>query len=197
MENQTAETVDLKRGNCVLMPWDPKGPLEMQILLPAVWHKLHAEDLYQVVFHENPLMSLSEFVAFFSRPNVVLQLCMDAKDETNPKVAGLVWLSDYEALPSHNRAIGSFVFFKDYQTPEWTDAFAAIALDYWFKILDLSVLVGMTPGPNRAAQRFSKRNGLEYLCILPKYTSYNGEPVDAMIAMLTREKYLERMKSEA
>ena len=103
-----------------------------------------------------------------------------------------MWLSEYETLPSHNRATGSFVFFRDYQTPEWTDQFAEMTLEFWFEQLDVSILVGMTPKPNRAARLFAVRSGLKYLTELKGWTSYNEQQCDALIAYLRRDEYRQR-----
>src|SRR5207248_4535851 len=160
------------------------------------WQKLHAEDLYSVVFHENPSMTLAQFVGFFSQSNVAVQLCLDLTEETNPQLAGMVWLADITDLPSHRRATGSFVFFRDYQSPRWTSKFAEMTLEYWFTELGIDYLLGVTPRLNRAARLFAVRHlQSTYAATVPGYTSYGGQACDALLITLTKEKYMDRRNS--
>ena len=175
-----------------LSPWTPQlTGLNTEAAIVLAWQKLHAEDLYKVVFHENPAMPLAQFVFFFSQQTVALQLCLDMREENEPRLAGMVWLADITDLSTHRRATGSFVFFKDYQTPRWTTQFARMTLDYWFMDLNVGLLIGVTPEPNRAARAFSVRNlKVNYSFTLPQYTTYDGKRADAKVIVLTKEKYL-------
>lgn len=171
----------------LLAPWlstDTSMPAQRSLYL--AWGKLHADDLYRIVFHENPTMSFAQFVQFFSQPNVALQMCVDMTDETEPKLAGMVWLAEVSDLPGGRRATGSFVYFKEYQKPEWTDKFAEMTLRWWFEDIGVSTLCGMTPTPNRGAKWYSLRAGLKYVATLSNYTSFDGKICDAHVALMDR-----------
>lgn len=163
-------------------------------IMVDMWYRLKEDDLYRVVFHENPEMTLSAYMAFFSKPSVAAQVLFNTETE---ELAGMTWLSEFEQLPSHRRATGSFVVLKQFWGRAFTDAIAPVVIPYWFSSFDdgglnLDVLVGMTPAVNRRAMAFSRKAGLKYLAALPGYTSFSGKPTDAMIAVMTRKDYEER-----
>lgn len=190
-------TTELLQPPCMLVPWSPYAEgLSTEYMMVDVWARMHREELYGIVFHENPKMSLAQFIQFFSRDNVLVQLCVDVSNPLDPHIAGMVWLADFEQLPSHRRGVGSFLFFKDYWSPRWTTTFGKMALDYWFNDLKLDCLLGLTPKLNRAAQRYSRRLGIRYIAELPNYTSFNGQPATGLLAMLTRAEYEAQKQQE-
>jgi hypothetical protein len=186
-------SVNLLTPPIAIIPWTPAmtGPLESAMTM--VWRRLHDEDLYATVFHERTDFTFAEFMQFFSRPLTLVQVCAEV-DEHGAIVdlAGLCWLADYEQLPSHRRACGSFAFFRKYWSPKWTDLFAKTLLAYYFEDLQLDLLIGVTPEPNRAARVFTVRSQLRYVARLPDYTTYQGKRCAALIASLTKEEYQQR-----
>lgn len=174
----------------MIYPWNPDTPGPTEDVLVRIFHRLKAEGLYETCFHENPTMSFSDFMRFFTKPNTLLQLCVVTDDDGVPQdIAGLTWLSEFEQLPTHRRATGSFCFFREYWDPKWTEEFAKRMLAYWFETLQVNVLVGMTPKMNRRAIAYCKRMGFQYTAELPGYTSFMGRQCSAMLAVMTQKDY--------
>lgn len=175
----------------MIIPWTPQaaGPIESALTL--MWTRLHQDDLFRTVFHERDDFTFSEFIQFFSRPNVLVQLCAEVTPDGDiVDIAGMGWLSEFEQLPSLRRATGSFVWLRKYWKEHYPERFGKMLLEYYFRTLGVELLVGMTPGPNRAARLFSRRLKLKYCSVLPGYTSYNGRTCDAHIAIMNYDDFV-------
>lgn len=174
----------------MIIPWLPTGTGPLESALSLVWARMHADKIYGTVFHERTDFTFSEFVQFFSRPTILVQLCAEVDDGgTIIDIAGIAWLADFEQLPSHRRAMGSFAYFRKYWSPKWTDTFGKMLLKYWFEDLKIENLSGLTPKPNRAAHRYCQRLGLRYVAELPRWTSFNGKQVAANVAIMDKSEY--------
>lgn len=148
---------------------------------------------WETVFHENPSMDLNSFVNYFSGNSVLLQILFAIEDGKDAEPAGMTWLSDLVRCDSGlKRAIGSFTFFKEYMTPNWTTPLGNIALEYWFENLNFSTIVGLTPSLNRPALAYLSRMGFTERGKLVSYTSYHGNVCDAVIGQMTRNEYFDR-----
>lgn len=182
--------MNLTQPPFMVFPWNPELSGVGETWLMHAFRKLKEQGLYELVFHENPTMSLSQYVNFFSRPNVAVQFCLKTNEQGEAlDVAGMTWLSEIEQLPTHRRATGSFLFFREYWDRKWTIGFASIMFAWWFEELKIDVLVGMTPAANRRAIAYCKRLGMKYQNQLPGYTSFGGKPCDACIAVMTKADY--------
>jgi hypothetical protein len=108
----------------------------------------------------------------------------------------MAWLSDITSCSGlMTKAIGSFVFFKDYQKPAYTDPFCDLAFNYWFETLGIDTLVGLTPEPNRLSSIFIKRHGMDEICRIPQYTTFDGKVCAGIVSCLTKEGYRARKRS--
>jgi hypothetical protein len=162
-----------------------EGMLPKDILI-TIFNILHEEDLYRIVFHDNPDMDLLDFQNFLSHPTVSLQVMIITDDAGVPKIGGISWLSGLERFGDGQRAVGSFCAFKDYQNPEITEVMAKFVLEYWFECLGLDIVVGMTPSANSLAVRFVKRIGFVELCRIPKYSSLFGKRNDCVVTYMDK-----------
>ena len=157
--------------------------------LVAIFNRLKQEDLYKIVFHDNPDMNLLDFMNFFSHPTVALQIISIVEGDQIKDMAGMSWLSGMESYADGQRAVASFCAFKDYQTPDKTDAMAAFVLDYWFNCLNLDIVVGMTPAANVLAVRFIKRIGFLETCRIPDYSALFGKKTDCVVTYMNKDQY--------
>jgi RimJ/RimL family protein N-acetyltransferase len=191
MVEEAVKEYQFQRGNLLLMPYDPRVPgLFNEEALIAIYKRLKAEDLWDIVFHEDAGVTLLKFMNFFCEGRALLQILAitDAKGYIEP--IGVSWVGDITTCAGIlTRGIGSFLFFKEYQKPMYTDQFSEMILDYWFNALKLDIIVGVTPEPNRAALIYVKRAGFKECGRIPKYTTFKGEAVTGIITSMTKEDY--------
>lgn len=190
METMIAKGYEFKQGNLMLFPYIPKaGPLKEESLA-ILYNKLHEEDLWDIVFHEDPSISLLNFMNFFSDGKALLQVLTLTYDDKVVDSVGMSWVADISVCGGVlTRAIGSFVFFKDYQKPPYTDTFGAMVLKFWFEKLGLDLVVGVTPEPNRAAALYARRMGFKEVARLPGYTTYQGAVVTGIVTSMSKMEY--------
>jgi RimJ/RimL family protein N-acetyltransferase len=183
------------RGDKMILPYLPSVLEFKEDTLVGIYNRLKEEDLYKVVFHGNPTMDLSQFISFFSSPNVALSFfCVIVDGVEYP--AGMCWLTDIlTADGTIKTANGNFVFFKEYQKPSYTNEFGKIALDFWLNRLKLNVVVGMTPSDNRAALLYIKRLGFKEVGRIPNYAVLFGYVCDGVITYIDQKLYNERYEN--
>ena len=179
-----------KRGNLMLLPYVPGiGALDEQTLID-LYNRLKSEGLWDIVFHEDAGVSLLKFMSFFSDGKSLLQVLALVDGDRIVDIVGMSWLADITNCGGIlTRGVGSFMFFKDYQKPSYSDQFADMILEYWFEQLGMDVVLGVTPEPNRAALFYIKRTGFKEVGRLPKYTTYAGEVVTGVLTSMTKEEY--------
>jgi RimJ/RimL family protein N-acetyltransferase len=172
------------------MPYDPRvGGFKEESLI-ILYNRLKAEGLWDAVFHEDAGVNLLSFMNFFSDGKALLQLLVLTDGDRIVDIVGMSWLSDIVTCSGIlTRGIGSFVFFKDYQKPMYTDQFSEMILGYWFEVLGLDVILGVTPEPNRAALVYARRSGLREIGRLRGYTTFGGEVVTGVVFSLTKQEY--------
>jgi hypothetical protein len=191
-QDQQEKQFNPRRGAYLMIPYLKEDGASAQLGLITLYERLIKEGLWEVVFHENPHMTPLEFLNFMSAPRTFLQILTMAEGDTVVDACGMAWLSDVQYCDGGilTKGIGSFVFFQEYQKPAFTDPFRDIVFDYWFNVLGLKTLVGLTPSTNRAASLFSKRMGLREIARIPEYTTFMGQVCDGIVSWLSREEYL-------
>jgi hypothetical protein len=180
-----------RRGPYLMIPYCPQNGTDQHQALIDLFFRLKAEKLDSVVFHENPDISLLEFMNFFSGSKTLLQILAIMSEDKVVDICGMAWLADMASCSGGIlvKAVGNFLFFADYQKPAYTDPFRDLIFDYWFDVLNLDTLVGLTPSLNRAASIFVKRLGLKELCRIPDYTTYEGQKCDGIVSWMSKESY--------
>lgn len=158
-------------------------------VLVELFNKLKAEELYPVIFHDNPGMNLLEFMNFFSHPTVALQIIAIVDNDGIKDIAAMSWLSGVESYGGRQRGVASFCEFKKYQSPAQSNIMADMVLDYWFNFLGMDIVVGMTPAANVLAVRFIKRIGFIEMCRIPSYSSLMGEITDCVVTYIDKDQY--------
>ena len=192
MEAVAEKEFQFVRGDLMVLPYHPRVGVYKEQTLEMLYNRLHEEDLWNIVFHENPSMSFLQFRNFFNDLRNLLQVCSVIEGDRVIDVAGMAWVSDVtncgEIL---TRAVGSFVFFHEYQKPFYTDRFARILLEYWFDTLSIDTIIGVTPEDNRAACLFIKRAGFKQVGFVPCFTTLKGKINAAIISCMTKDGYLQ------
>ena len=181
----------LQRGNLLLMPYDARvGNIKEEVLV-GLYHRLHDENLWPIVFHEDGGCTLLSFMNFFSSGKALLQImAMVNNDGSIVDIVGMAWLGDIVVCGGIlTKGTGSFVFFQDFQRPAYTDQFGEILIEYWFEVLGLDVIFGVTPEPNRTALIYVKRAGFKEVARIPNYTTFKGEVVTGVVTSLTKKEY--------
>lgn len=162
-------------------------------ILGRIYRRLVAEDLHRLLLHNTPDLSEEQFVQFAGE-EALTSLFLDQR---SGRFAGLAWLTNWEECETITKAIGSFCFFKDFWKNDITEAFGTIFLSQCFNVLQLGLMYGITPAPNRTAIRYCKRLGFEYLeSPIPNFVSFYGRTVDAMVCTMTRERFNERIQAK-
>ena len=174
-------------------------------MLERIYNDLHADGLYREVMHERELPK-EEFIDFMGMyPHTVLSILTDAK--TN-QYHGIGWLSDINHTDSMLKGCGSFAFFRKHWNQKITERFGMICVSQWFrfpwKLLlkgeefdaqnmpsdqGFDLVFGMTPKPNKLAQRYVRNLGFHYAAEIPGFTTYHGETVDGLVAVQTKEEF--------
>ena len=190
MDEAVKKEYKFQRDNLILAPYDAKVANLPEEALITLYNRLKSENLWDIVFHEDTNVTLLKFMNYFSNGQALLQLLVvtDNKGEYIP--AGLAWVSDIVVCSGiMMKGVGSFVFFKDFQKPMYTDQFSEMILDYWFNQLGLDLVVGVTPEPNRAAMLYVKRSGFKEVGLVPRYTTFKGAVVDGIVTAMTKDEY--------
>lgn len=176
-----------RKGNLILVPYHPEVGVYREDTLVHLYTRLKTDGLFDTVFHENPRLTLASFINLFTQQTTLLQIVGKVEDEAIGDIIGLAWLSDVRKCDGMlTRGIASFVAFKEYQRPRYTDPAGDLVLDFWFEQLDIDVVVGMTPVANRAALRYIRRLGFLECGRIPGFTTLHGEPCDAVISYMSR-----------
>jgi RimJ/RimL family protein N-acetyltransferase len=119
---------------------------------------------------------------------------------TGLKVAGFGTIATITPLGKVNDAprfkceVG-FAFLPDVHRSTTPMDFAGMMIDWGFSSLNMEVMYGTTPKPNKLACRFAERVGFTVAGTLPLYGPWMGEdgqvgPCDYQVAALTREQWL-------
>ncbi len=187
---ETAVKFETRKGQLAFIPFVSNTKQGSDNLLLQLYMALKEQGLLPILFHENPDMSLSEFIGFFNSPKNLLQVFIELEGDDLKGVVGFAWVTDIVNCSGiMTRAIGSFCYFKEYWTPKYTDVFSNWVLDYWFNVLKIDTIMGMTPATNRLALSYIKRNGFKEVGRLPRFTTLNGEITDGIITSMNKEEF--------
>lgn len=179
---QQREAVVPYRINKDLLPSD---------LLPRIYDDLQAQNLLPELLHEEH-MEKDAFVQFLEK-DVMLSVFIDLHEN---RYTGLGWLTDIAQTSTHLRAFGAYCFLRGYWDMKTSLIYGKLLVSQWFNpelfgipYPRLDLLCGLTPRPNRLSRLWSTRIGMKYVAVLPGFTTYHGERVDAMICQMTRDEF--------
>ena len=186
---------EFRSGPLVLLPYVAGACAFSEKILAELFDRIHEEDLWPIVFHEDPGLTLARFYDFFSNGKALLQILVTMDNDKLVGIAGLSWLADIAVVGgAMTRGFGSFMFFRKYQTPAFTTIFGDLILKFWFTALNMDTICGITPEPNRAARNYVQRLGFTEVGRIPNYTTFDGKVVDGWVNAMTKEQYLQLPK---
>jgi RimJ/RimL family protein N-acetyltransferase len=180
------------RGDKLLLPYSP-GLIDFkETVLVDMYNKLHEDDLYEIVFHDNPKMSLNQFITFFTSGLAHLAFFCVIENEVEVP-AGLCWICDIVSHEGGTRKGNvSFCFFKEFQNPKYTNDLGRMALEYWMNVLQIDLIYASTPVDNRLSVMYVKRVGFKEVGRIPNYCFFQGNTCASMIIYIDRDIYKER-----
>jgi hypothetical protein len=170
------------------------APSPKDTALAFVYMTWEKEGLLPVIFHERPV-SLTEFLNVYGAPS---QITLAAYREGNPiEILGLGWVLDLVRMEGQAPFLKANIglgFLRGVNIHD-TGSAGRMMLEWMFQELDVNVLTGITPMPNRAICLFTKRIGFEVIGVAKDSTLWQGEPCDSQIAYLSRKRW-EEVKRE-
>ena len=181
----------------LLVPYTPDIPgTSSDVCMMEAYRRMHDEGLYEIVFHDNPTLTLGRYMAWFNSPHVLAQFVYKYNDDASTEdMAGMIWLSNIEQCGNVGRGAASFVVFRDHQDGVTPVAIAKLGLKYWFEGLGVDIVTGTTPILNRAATAFIHRIGMKQIGVIPKYANYRGKVSDALITYVDKDTYSAKSKA--
>jgi RimJ/RimL family protein N-acetyltransferase len=189
-EEAVKKEFEWKRGNLLLMPYVPRVGNVPEETLVILYKRLKDEGLWDIVFHEDSKLTLTGFMNFFGSGQALLQVLCITNDKGYIEPVGMAWVAEIVLCGDIlTKGIGSFLFFKDFQKPMYTDQFSEMILDYWFDYLNIDVIFGVTPEPNRAALIYVKRAGFKEVGRIPNYTTFDKQVVTGVITSMTKQEH--------
>lgn len=109
--------------------------------------------------------------------------------DLNGSFAGIAWLANVDEGETLRKAEASVMMFREYWQPQVSKAFGLICLSQFFNVLEMDMVYGITPVPNRLSRLFTTRLGFKQKAILPGFVSYKGQTVDAIYSAITRVEF--------
>jgi RimJ/RimL family protein N-acetyltransferase len=164
-----------------------------EIFLPGLWKRMHDDGTFNMFFHEGAEMSFCQFGALLATPVDKVQLVI-GHDENGTAVehAGMLLLTHILYNDVVKRAVGNFLFFKEYWNRHDTQELGQAVLDHWFGVMDFDVIAGTTPRGNRAAIQFIKRLGFQIIGDIPDFTQFDGKRCASATSFMTRKMWQDR-----
>lgn len=175
-----------KRGDCLIIPKPNEKAVAFGYLM------LDRQDLLKRIFHEG-VPSLTWFMEWAQKPDSTLLGCYKLPDMD---LRGFGWIVSTKCLvgssPENDvrKAEIGEAFFRGIPVQE-THAFGDLMIDWAFLELGMTLLLGSTPEPNRAALAYAKDMGFIFSGSIPNITLWNGRPCTARISYLTRDMWEE------
>ena len=189
MHIQRLEGSIYQYGNLSVVPYPSDRALALAFI------RFDDEDLLGDIFHEwkPPLRWLLE--KFQQPENVVLGLTVE--QDGVYKSAGIAWYNQLNGNPANKRAEAGAGLFREFHGSPFKVAVPLIhmATEWAFKELKLDTLWGITPVPNSGMAAILKRLGYKQ-CRIEQYTVFRGEPCDAWVSTMTRERWWPSDKQE-
>lgn len=157
---------------------------------------LKKDGLLSYYFHES-MPSLTGFLQMVASPSNIFYGCfLGREDSESVDIVGLVSGSNYVRSAAGGKADACMIFLKSVHRHDSSLAleFVEMVLDDAFENehLNLIALYAAIPAPNLASIRFMRRIGFEQYGIAPKFCTWEGVAVDAVMAALTKERWYAR-----
>lgn len=173
----------------MIVDYTPQTFAGGEVFLPGMWKRMHDDETFGMFFHEGPEMNFWQFVALLSDPVRRVQLII-GHDEKGTAIehAGFVILDNILLNEQLRRAMGNFVFFKEYWNRHDSLDIGWAVLNNWFGAYKADTITGITPEVNVPALRFVKRLGFVESGRIPNFTIAGGVCA-GVFTYMTREMW--------
>lgn len=161
-----------------------------------LYNKLREDDLLRLYYPnvDGTDRSYPMFVRMMSSDTTQVLLVV-LKDKATDEVAGLVGIATWERMQFGPSTLGhaGFIFLRDYWDHQTSMAAGHRIMQFWFEEMPekLDIACGIIAKLNVLANRFVMRLGWTRVGELPNCQQYGGEPCDAVIWQITRQRYEE------
>jgi RimJ/RimL family protein N-acetyltransferase len=174
-----------------------------EIMMARIWIALSTAKLLHIVWpgHVPTLRWLLDWAtdanADGSPRNVVIGCLIQNGEKLDiagfGTIATITFLGNIKEQPRFKAEVG-FAFLPFAHRTMLPYQFAEMMIDWGFRTLNLQVLYGTTPKPNKMACRFAERVGFQVVGVLPVYGPWMKEdgtiePCDYQSAVMTREQW--------
>ena len=181
----------------ILTDFDATKMPGLEIFLPGMWKRMHDDGTFKMFFHEGPEMTFMQFGAILASPLDRVQLIIGHDSNGDAKEhAGMVILNHILINEHVKRAVGNFMFFREYWHRTDSMDLGRAVMDHWFLTMGFEVIAGLTPRTNRAAISFIKRLGFQIVGDVPGFTVYDGNLSASATSFMTREMWLKKREEK-
>ena len=159
-----------------------------QSLMAVAYLRMEKDGTLDTVFFQH-VPTLKEFISWLEAKDNVYLGCFVRNDSSQAVLAGMAWLWNVRGVPGARIADGGGCFFREYWRDRITERLTEKSIEHWFGVVGLDAVYGWSLAENRAALRIVKRLGFTVSPPLPKFTSKQGHPADAVISYLTADTW--------
>ena len=176
-------------GDVVTLPYvnELNSKFFPEELLCVLYARMRKEQLVDLVFHSEKGYTLNDFVAEMRTkcPLIHMQRAGDRLEE----VIGFSWLPTIEGNPGQRKATIGFCCFR-HTGPARTHAAGMLALRWYFKELNIDVIMGAIYKHNKLALRYAKALNFKVIADIPKFLPSLDGLQTAVLVMLERGEFL-------
>jgi hypothetical protein len=186
----------IEKREWVITDFDATKMPGTEIFLPGLWKRMHDDGTFGMFFHEGPDMSFIQFGAVLTNPGSRIQVIVGHDAEGNAKEhAGMLMLDHILMNDTVKRAVGNFLFFKEYWHRHDSLEIGHAVMAHWFFNMGFDVIAGITPRANRAAIAFIKRLGFQVVGDIPDFTTYDGKVSASATSFMTKDMWIKKRDS--
>lgn len=171
-----------------VIPYNASRDADSDKFLPYVWDKLRQDDLIRIYFPDGELTGFADFVKMMSGGANILLLVERTPEGELKRMIGF---ASWSPLPygGGGAAVAGFIFFREFWDAASSVKAASAAMQQWFDVCGLKLLMGMVASENHMAQKFLQRMGWTRLGEMPGLGLYDGKPCAGTFWYLTREQF--------
>ena len=160
-------------------------------MLAAMYDRFDREKILPLLFYENPLMTIYEFIGLYrlKATNTIGCYMVDSLTQKLEPI-GLMWTNEVTSIGSFKRANSGMSFYRG-QPSHRLVRFAHMGIEWAFDRIGLNALHGITPDKNRAALLFSRKCGFELVGPMRGVTLWEGELADAWFSSMLKSRWAE------
>ena len=173
-----------------LVPYDKAWPAFPDGLLGHLYLRAKEDNLLATTFCGMPTPNFDSFVSYLSGKGVLVQIyCLQGEDGALTP-AGFCFLHGVDGPDGARMAMFGFCFFREYWGRTEVRELVWACLAYWFEVIKVDVLYGITRLDNFLARNFSRNFGFREIAVLPKFLYSGGVRTDARLVLLERSSFI-------